>query len=133
MVFEGEVGLESNKDLVIERHCGVTVWSTIKALKYAGDTRNGEVGDLAENLAVGERKEVVLPRFLCVLSWGKGGCAWSKDGNGRWSFYSLTLRCLYQEIATVEAHKRAHAPTVIKERISLENIVSIRKGQVYLG
>ena len=44
MVFEGEVGLEPNKDLVIERHRGVTVWSTIKALNYAGDTRNSKVG-----------------------------------------------------------------------------------------
>lgn len=132
-MFEGEAGLEPNKDLVIERHCGVTVWSTTKALNYAGDTRNSKVGDLAENLAVGERKRVVLPRFLCVLSRGKGGCASSKDGNGRWSFYSLTLCCLCQEIATVEAHKRAHAPTVIKKKISLEIIVSIRRGQVYLG
>lgn len=83
MMFEGEVGLEPNKDLVIERHCGVTVWSTIKALNYAGYTRNSKVGGWAENLAVSERKEVVLPRFLCVLSRGKGGCVWIKDGKGR--------------------------------------------------
>ena len=65
--------------------------STIKALNYAGDTRNSKVGDLVENLAVSEKKAVVLLPFWCVLSRGKGGCAWSKDGNGRWSFYSLTL------------------------------------------
>ena len=44
MMFEGEIGLEPNKDLVIERHRGVTVWSTIKALNHAGDTRNSKVG-----------------------------------------------------------------------------------------
>lgn len=44
MMFEGEVGLEPNKDLVIGRHRGVMVWSTIKALNYAGDTRNSKVG-----------------------------------------------------------------------------------------
>ena len=81
-MFEGEAGLEPNKDLVIERHCGVTVWSTTKALNYAGDTKNSKVGDLAENLAVGERKRVVLPRFLCVLSRGKGDVPRVRMGMG---------------------------------------------------
>jgi hypothetical protein len=112
MMFEGEAGLEPNKDLVIKRHCGVTVWSIIKALNYAGDARNSKVGDLAENLAVGERKKVVLPLFFAFYPGGRGDVPRVRMGmeDG-----VSTLCCLYQEIATVEAHKRAHAPTVIKE------------------
>ena len=67
-------------------------------------------------MAVGERKEVVLPPFLCVLFRGKGGCAWSKDGKGRWGFHSLILRCLYQEIATVELIDEPMHPLLSRKR-----------------
>ena len=58
------------------------VGSTIKALNYAGDTRNRKVGDLAENLAVDGERRLFYPLFYAFYP-GEGGCASSKDGNRR--------------------------------------------------
>jgi hypothetical protein len=56
------------------------VGSTIKALNYAGDTRNSKVGDLVENLAVSEKKAVVYSLFGAFYPGGRGDVPGARMG-----------------------------------------------------